>query len=141
LANSPVNSYGHKRRIHLHRQPRTTKKRSLVEYYSLATCFFENGKNQKKIIYGIGELTKEQAEQYRLFLRALNGQVEPGCLVDVESLVFGDEKQYLDVLAMNALWHRLELDKIFRSEQSNGKRLSTEHVATWMLRAFIFETM
>jgi hypothetical protein len=30
---------------------------------------------------------------------------------------------------MNALWHRHELDKIFRSEQSNGKRLSTEHVA------------
>jgi len=129
LAGSPVNSYGHKRRIHLHRQPRTTKKRGLVEYYSLATCFYENGKNQKKIIYGIGELSKEQAEQYRLFLRALNGQISPENLTDLDSLVFGDEKQYLDVLAMNALWHQLGIDKVFSSRQSNGQRLSTEHVA------------
>ena len=126
---SPVNSYGHKRRIHLHRQPRTTKARGLVEYYSLATCFYENGKNQKKIIHGIGELTTEQAEQYRLFLRAINGQVEVENLVDFESLIFGDEKQYLDGLAMNEIWRVLGLEKIFNSSLSNGQRISTEHVA------------
>lgn len=126
---SAVNSYGHKRRIHLHRQPRTTKKRGLVEYYSLATCFYEDGKNQKKIIHGIGELTKEQAEHYRLFLRAINGQMDADNLVDFESLIFGDEKQYLDGLAMNAIWHKLDLNKIFSSDLSTGQRISTEHVA------------
>lgn len=124
-----VNSYGHKRRIHLLRQPRTTKARGLVEYYSLATCFYENGKNQKKILYGIGELTKEQAEQYRLFLRAINGQVEAGNLVDLDAVIFGEEKQYLDVLAMDAVWHRLGLEKIFNSERTNGRLISTENVA------------
>ena len=124
-----VNSYGHKRRIHLLRQPRTTKARGLVEYYSLATCFYENGKNQKKILYGIGELTKEQAEQYRLFLRAINGQVEAGNLVDLDAVIFGDEKQYLDVLAMDAIWHRLGLEKVFSSDRTNGQLISTENVA------------
>ena len=124
-----VNSYGHRRRIHLHRQPRVTKKRGLVEYYSLATCFFEDGKNQKKIILGIGELSKEQAEQYRLLLRALNGEIPPDQITDIEALVFGDERQYLDVLAMDALWCELGLSKIFGTERENGQRLSTEHVA------------
>lgn len=106
-----------------------TKKRGLVEYYSLATCFYDNGKNQKKIIFGIGELSKEQAETYRLFLSAINEQVDSGGFVDIESLVFEDDKQYLDVLAMNAIWTLLGFDKIFSVDLSNGQRLSTEHVA------------
>ena len=101
----------------------------MVEYYSLATCFYENGKNQKKILYGIGELTKDQAEQYRLFLRAINGQVEAGNLVDLDAVIFGEEKQYLDVLAMNAIWHQLGLDKVFSTGRENGQHISTEHVA------------
>ena len=129
MADPQVNSYGNKRRIHLHRQPRTSKKRGLIEYYSLASCFFDGGKNQKKIIFGIGELTKEQAEQYRLLLRALNGQIPSDQIIDIESIVFGDERQYLDVLAMNALWCQLGLDKVFNSERSNGQRIATEHVA------------
>ena len=106
-----------------------TKGRGLVEYYSLATCFYENGKNQKKIIHGIGELTKERAEQLRSFLGVLNGQVEASNLVDFDAVVFSDEKQYLDVLTMNRLWLDLELDQVFDADLSNGQKLSTENVA------------
>ena len=129
MADSSINSYGHKRLIHLHRQPRTTKSRGLVEYFSLATCFYEGGKNQKKIIHGLGELTKEQAEQYRLMLKVLNGQIDHGNLVDIDTLVYDDEKQYLDVLAMSSLWDQLGLDKVFTADRSNGQHLSTEQVA------------
>lgn len=129
LSSVQVNCYGNRRRIHLHRQPRVTKKRGLVEYYSLATCLFEDGKNQKKIILGLGELSKQDAEQYRLLLRAINGQLPPDLVTDIESIVFGDERQYLDVLAMNALWCKLGLHKVFTSEREHGQRLSTENVA------------
>ena len=129
MSATSVNGFGHRRKVHLFHQPRKTKKRGLVHYYSLATCYYEDGKNQKKILLGIGELTDAQAEQYRLLLRALNGQMPPDQLIDIESMIFSDERQYLDVLAMNALWCQLGIDKIFNSERENRQRLSTEHVA------------
>lgn len=126
---SPTNSYGHKRRIHLHHQPRKTKRRGVVDYYSLASCYYENGKNQKKIVYGIGELTKEQAEQYRFLLRALNGQIVADKLIDFDQVIYKDEKRYFDVLALNSLWKIFKLDKVFDSSIANNQKVSTEGVA------------
>jgi transposase len=129
LIHSSRNSYGQKRRIHLHHQPRLTKKRGRVDYYSLATCFYEDGKNRKKILYGVGELTHEEAEKYRIFLNALNGDVALGNVIDFEQIVYQEDKAYLDVLAIDLLWKEFELDKIFDSQRNNNQKLSTEHVA------------
>jgi ribosomal protein S25 len=35
----------------------------------------------------------------------------------------------LDVLAMNTLWKKLALHKVFDNKRSNGKKISTEEVA------------
>lgn len=118
-----------KRRIHLHHQPRMTKKRGRVDYYSLATCSYEDGKNRKKIIFGIGELSKEQAEQYRAFLKALNGNMPIMNITDFESIVYKEDRSYLDVLMADQLWKLLGLDTVFNSNISRNQNLSTEHVA------------
>jgi len=124
-----VNSYGNRRRIHLYHHPRKTIKRGVVHEYSLATCYYEDGKNKKKILQSLGELTDDQADQYRFLLKGLNGQVDVSGLCDIESVIFSEEKHYLDVLALDLLWKRFGLDKIFDSEVSGTKRLSTEHIA------------
>ena len=124
-----TNAYGHRRKIHLYHQPRKSKGRGLVHYYSLATCYFEDGKNKKKILQGIGELTEGEADQYRFLLRAMNGQIPAGGLVDLERVVYGDEKQYLDVLVGDTIWRKLGLDKVFDSKLTNNQKISTESVA------------
>ena len=129
MSESSLNRYGHKRKIHLYHQPRTTKSRGRVDYYSLATCYFEEGKNKKKILQTLGELTPTEVEQYKFMLRAINGQVEAGQVVDIETLVFRDERQYLDVLAMSALWNKLGLKAAFDQSLSNNQKISTENVA------------
>jgi transposase len=100
-----------------------------VEYYSLATCYYEDGKNQKKILFGIGELTKQQADQYRDLVHVLNGQLNINQFTDIAAIVYGDEKQYIDVLILNALWCKLGLDKAFSQDMSSGQKISTEYVA------------
>jgi hypothetical protein len=129
MLESGFNSYGHKRKIHLHHQPRTTKGRGLVHYYSLATSFFEDGKNQKRIIWTVGELTDEQAEAWRVILRGMNGQIAVENLVDIESVVVQGDQSYLDVLTLNELWLKLGLHKLFDQSFDHGKKMSTEQVA------------
>ncbi len=124
-----VNSYGQRRRIHLYHQPRNTKARGTVHHYSLATCYYEDGKNKKKVLQSVGELTDVEVGQYRLVLKALNGQIDIKSLSDLESLIVKDEKNYFDVLVMDALWQRLGLDKIFNRTSSDKKKITTEQVA------------
>jgi hypothetical protein len=71
MSESSINKYGHRRKIHLYHQPRTTKSRGRVDYYSLATCYFEAGKNKKKVLQTIGELTPIEVEQYKFLLQVL----------------------------------------------------------------------
>ena len=129
MKKSLVNSYGNRRSIHLYHHPRKTKKRGVIHEYSLATCYYQDGKNQKKILQGIGELTDKQADQYRLILKGLNGQIDISGLTDLSSLLVTEEKRYLDVLAMDSLWNLLGIDKIFDTSTDSGQRASTEQIA------------
>lgn len=129
MKKSKINHYGQRRKVHLHNSPRVTKKRGKIDYYSLATCYYENGKNQKKTLFSIGELNKEEVESYRLLLSALNGEIKSKNLVDFEQLIYQEDKSYLDVHALDLLWRKLQLDKIFDSHLNNNQKLSTEHVA------------
>ena len=129
MSESSINKYDHRRKIHLYHQPRTTKSRGRVNYYSLATCYFEAGKNKKKVLQTIGELTPIEVEQYKFLLQAMNGQIDASQVVDIETLIFKSDRQYLDVLAMDAIWRELKLNSIFDNSLSNNQRISTEHVA------------
>lgn len=129
MTNKAVNSYGHKRKIHLSDRAHKTKSRGLVHFYSLATCYFENGKNQKNNIWSLGELTPEQAEGWRLWIRAMNGDVAVEQITSLESVVNQGQKCYLDVLFINELWLKLGLEKLFDQGVDHGKKMSTEQVA------------
>lgn len=129
MSESSLNKYGHRRKIHLYHQPRTTKGRGRIEYYSLATCYFEGGKNKKRILQTLGELTAAQADQYRFLLKAINGQIDAGQIVDIDAVVYRGERQYLDVLAMDTLWTNLGLKAVFDRSLSTNQKLSTENVA------------
>jgi transposase len=129
MRKSKINSYGRRRKVHLHNSPRTSKKRGRINYYSLATCYYDEGKNQKKIFYTIGELTQQEVENYKLFLSVLNGDIARSNLVDIEQLVYEEDKSYLDVLALDLLWKKFDLHEIFDASLGNNRKLSTEHVA------------
>jgi hypothetical protein len=116
-------------KVHLHCQPRKTVSKGTVNYYSLASCYRDGGKNKKQILLRIGRLTDEQAEVYRNFLKNFTdpAKLVVGLKLDDVSVV--DEKSYLDVLVVHELWNDLQLNGIFSSERRWNEKLSTEDVA------------
>jgi len=124
-----TNNNGLQKKIHLYHQPRTTKKEGKVDYYSLATCYIKNKKNMKSIIQRIGRLTNHEAETYRTFLSAINKKIGCSHFVDINKVLYTDEKKYLTVLVLNELWKKLEFDKLFDTTILNNQFLSTEQVA------------
>lgn len=114
--------------IHLHHQPRKNKD-GIVDNYSLATCYQKDGKNMKDIILRIGPLSKEQAENYRAYLKALNAGTPFKNLVDIDSLIYKEDKNYWDVLILDALWKDIGLNKVIDSSIKNNQHLSTENIA------------
>lgn len=129
MGESITNSYGQRRRIHLYHQPRMTKSRGRVDYYSLATCLFEDGKNKKKILQSIGPLSKEEADQYRLLLKSINGQIDIKKLTNIDEIIYEEDKHYLDVLLLNNMWEHFGFDKIFEHTSSLREKVSVQKVA------------
>lgn len=114
-------------KIHLYHQPKKTRS-GCVDYYSLATCYKEDGKNKKRIIHRLGRLTPEQAQQYRILVQAVNSRsLESWCSLD--KVIFSDEMRYFDVLLLSYLWEHLGLSSAFSKTLAANQRLSTENVA------------
>lgn len=128
---SPTNASS----IHLHHQPRLTKSRGRIDCYSLASCYRDvSGKNQKKILMGIGELNPFQARQYKILLKALNrvshGLVETETiLADLSKIKLEYCRNYLDVLILSELWEKLEIGRVLRGGAKYTKEFDTEKVA------------
>ena len=124
-----IDNNGLNKKIHLYHQPRNTKKEGSVDYYSLATCNIKNGKNMKSIIQRVGRLSRDEADNYRAFLQVINKKVEGVHLVDIQKVLYQDEKKYLNVLVINELWKKFKFDKLFDTTILNNQHLSTENVA------------
>jgi transposase len=105
-----------------------TKNGTKYRYFALAEANKVNGKNQKKIIKYIGELTEAQVESYRYALRNINEGT--GSVVDIEDLIFEEKRDFLDVAVLHELWKYLGLGKAFELPQSQPeKEVSTAQVA------------
>ena len=89
---------GKRKKIHLYHQPRKTKEEGVVNYYSLAVCSKENGKNMKKVLQYLGRLSTTEAENYRMLLKALNDNRPATQLVDIHDIVVTEEKKYFPQL-------------------------------------------
>ncbi len=78
--------------------------------YSLAESYRQGKMVRKKIIWPIGKLSDQQAEQIRLILKVVQGNQVLTRLVDV---VVKDTKAYLDIAVVNDLWNQWQLDEAF----------------------------
>lgn len=116
-------------RIHLFHQPKKTRQGGTIDYYSLATCYKDGGKNKKKILQRVGRLSRDQAENYRTLLKAINDPSHAGQFCALGEIMFKEEKRYFDVLALNLIWDKLGLASAFPSEMSANQKLPTERVA------------
>ena len=105
-----------------------TKNGKRYNYYALAEASKVEGKNQKKVIKYLGELTEPQVESYRYALKSINeGKAS---VVDIEDINFENKKNFLDVAALHTLWTELGFSSAFLPSSSQPrKEVITAHVA------------
>jgi transposase len=78
--------------------------------YSLAESYRDGKKVRKRIIWPIGKLSDQQAEQIRLILKVVQSDQVVTRLIDI---VVKDTKAYLDIAVVNDLWNQWHLDDAF----------------------------
>jgi transposase len=93
--------------------------------YSIAESYRDGKKVRKKIIWPIGKLSDQQAEQIRLILKVVQSDQIVTRLVDI---VVKDTKGYLDIAVVNDLWNQWKLDDAFNYDVTDSP-LPTHTVA------------
>jgi len=79
--------------------------------YSIAESYREGKKVSKRIIWRIGKLTEQQAQQIRLILQVVQG--EDQVLTRLQDIVVQETRAYLDIAVINDLWDQWQLDEAF----------------------------
>lgn len=119
--------------LHLHYRPKKRGKKSdkADVYYSLATSYRnENGDPRKIIIQDLGVLTEEEVQVWQFKLQILREKtIDDICRVS--SLQIEQQKAYLDVAVLSAIYDKLGLNDIFKCapSQSPLKILNTQAIA------------
>ncbi len=86
--------------------------------YSVAESFREGKKVRKRIIWPIGKLSDQQAEQIRLVLKVV--QSDDQIVTRLKDIVVQDTKAYLDIAVVNNLWDQWQLDEAFDYEVTDS---------------------
>jgi len=86
--------------------------------YSIAESFREGKKVRKRIIWPIGKLSDQQAEQIRLVLKVV--QSDDQVITRLKDIVVKDTKAYLDIAVVNNLWGQWQLDEAFNYEVTDS---------------------
>jgi transposase len=86
--------------------------------YSIAESFREGKKVRKRIIWPIGKLSDQQADQIRLVLRVV--QSEDQVVTRLKDIVVQDTRSYLDIAVVNTLWDQWQLDGAFDYEVTDS---------------------
>lgn len=114
------------KRLHLYFKPRKHKYKT-YNYYSLAYSYrHESGKSRRIEVLPLGELTKEQANEWKLRLKVLNDGT--GSIAFYENMKFVDSKRYLDVALLSYIYDSLGIGEVFSNVKTEG-RISTSDVA------------
>jgi len=79
--------------------------------YSIAESYRDGKKVRKRIIWRIGKLTEQQAQQIRLILKVV--QSEDQVLTRLQDIVVQETRAYLDIAVVNDLWDQWRLDEAF----------------------------
>ena len=94
--------------------------------YSIAESYREGKKVRKRIIWPVGKLNDQQAEQLRLILKVV--QSDDQVVTRLNDIVVQDTKAYLDIAVVNNLWDQWQLDEAFDYEVTESP-LPTQTVA------------
>ena len=86
--------------------------------YAIAESLREGGKVRKRILWPIGKLTDQQAEQIRSILAVVQGKDK--VLTRLEDIVVKESRSYLDIAVVNHIWDQWELDKAFNFCTTGG---------------------
>jgi len=89
----------------------STYKRQKYKSYVIAESYRDGKTVRKRIIWRLGKLTDEQAEQIRLILEVV--QSEDQVVARLKDIVLQETKSYLDIAVVNALWDQWQLDGAF----------------------------
>ena len=94
--------------------------------YSIAESYRERGKVKKRIIWRIGKLSDQQADQIRLIL----GVAKAGdqIVTRIEDIVVQESRSYLDIAVVNHIWNEWKLSEAFDYDATEGS-LPTHTVA------------
>lgn len=106
-------------KLHLHWRSRTRGDK-VYKSYSLAKAVWENGKNRKEIVLKLGSLSDEEAERWRLTLRAWKN---PSILTaDQQDIAIISNRAYLDVAVLKEMWNSWRLDEVFDQVDDETQR-------------------
>lgn len=89
----------------------STYKRQKYKSYVVAESYRDGKTVRKRIIWRLGKLTDEQAEQIRLILEVV--QSEDQVVTRIKDIVVQETRSYLDIAVVNALWDQWQLDGAF----------------------------
>lgn len=86
--------------------------------YSIAESLREGGKVRKRIVWPIGKLTDQQAEQIRSILAVIHGKDK--ALTRLEDIVVEESRSYLDIAVVNHIWDQWGLNEAFNFCTTGG---------------------
>jgi len=94
--------------------------------YSIAESYREGQSVRKRIIWRIGKLTDQQADQIRLILGVTQGKDQ--VITRMEDIVVQESRSYLDIAVVNHIWDQWRLDEAFDYDATGGP-LPTHSIA------------
>jgi transposase len=86
--------------------------------YSIAESIRQGAKIKKRIIWRIGKLTDQQAEQIRMILDVARGKEQ--IIARLEDIVVQESRSYLDIAVVNHIWDQWELSEAFDYDVTGG---------------------
>lgn len=93
-------------------------KGQVYKSYSIAESYREGKKVGKRVIWRIGKLTDQQADQIRLILQVV--QSEDQIITRLEDIVVQETRSYLDIAVANHIWDQWQLDQAFDYNVTGG---------------------
>ena len=83
-------------------------KGKIYKSYTIAESYRDGKSVRKRIIWRLGKLTEQQAEQIKLILQVV--QSKDQIVTRLKDIVVQESRAYLDIAVVNALWEQWQLD-------------------------------
>jgi len=89
----------------------STYKGQTYKSYKIAESYRDGKTVRKRVLWRLGKLTEQQAEQIKLILEVV--QSENQVVARLKDIVVQETRAYLDIAVVNALWDQWQLDGAF----------------------------